>query len=185
MLSTIFLLAVAQPSPLVAYSVEAWRKEPETRIEDAYKWLFHATLGGEHAVTDDQGPRMWMDREWASLGPATRPEAEVVNLRPDGKIIRVSLRHYKYGGGNKDMMLAMFMASARRFKGDRSTFVHEWINLGNYLKQHSVGHVTAEGWRRLDRAMKPLGYPAVHHSKEYERVVRPAYRVILREVWAG
>ena len=48
---------------LLDHAFEQWRSTPEMRVEDAYKWLFHATLGGEHAVQDVGGPRNWMDRE--------------------------------------------------------------------------------------------------------------------------
>ena len=33
-------------------------------------------------------------------------------------------------------------------------------------------------WRRLDREMRARGYPAIHHSPEYENARRPAYRVL-------
>ncbi|HSI73687.1 MAG TPA: hypothetical protein VK934_10975 [Fimbriimonas sp.] len=181
------LLLVPTPPPvsdLLAFSVVEWRKTPEMRIEDAYKWLFHATLGGEHAVTDDSGPRRWMDREWAGLGKPFRFEPEVVPLRPDGKIVRINLRPYKVKGGDREMLLALFVESAKRFRSDKSDFVHEWIGLGQLLKRRAIGKVNRASWTKLDAALKPLGYPATHHSESYEKSYRPAYRVVLRELLA-
>ena len=153
------------------------------RIEDAYKWLFHATMGGEHAVTDDAGPRSWMDREWGGLSLPLRSEPESQPLRPDGKIVRVNMRPYKARGGDSEMLLAVFVESAKRFKSDKKEFVREWQALGLFLRAAKVGHLSATSWAKLDREMLPLGYPAIHHSAEYEKVYRPAYRVVLGELW--
>ncbi|HSI72224.1 MAG TPA: hypothetical protein VK934_03535 [Fimbriimonas sp.] len=181
------LLLIQTPPPvadLLTFSIVEWRKTPEMRIEDAYKWLFHATLGGEHAVTDDTGPRRWMDREWASLGRPFRSEPEVVPLRPDGNIVRINLRPYKAKGGDREMVLALFVESAKRFRTDKSDFVREWIGLGKALKRRKVGKLDISAWTKLDANLKPHGYPAIDHSWSYERSYRPAYRVVLRELLA-
>src|SRR5262245_56083851 len=95
------LLAGVDP---IDFAFAGWQPTPKMEIEDAYKWLFHATLGGEHAVTDDEGPRQWLDREWATLGPPLAGEKEVVPLTVDGKLIRLNLRPYKARGGDKEML---------------------------------------------------------------------------------
>jgi len=147
-------------------------------IEDAYKWLFHATQGGEHAVTDDSGPRAWMDGEWRTL-TGGRAEPLVQKLTPDGRLVRINLRPYKASGGDKEMILSVFVASARQFRARRQVFVREWQGLGDLLKRRAISRITYSDWARLDREAKPRGYPAWGHSDTYERIYRPAYRVVL------
>jgi len=153
------------------------------RAEDAYKWLYHATLGGEHAVRDDVGPRLWLDGEWSELGEPVAGEPPVVELRPDGHLIRVNLRPYKAAGGDREALLQAFVASARAFHADRSEFVREWIALREVLANGPVGEITGGAWHAIDAEASEAGYPAIEHSESYLAACRPAYRVMLADVW--
>jgi hypothetical protein len=175
------LFLIGSENPLLDHALAQWRATPEARIEDAYKWLYHATLGGEHAVTDEQGPRAWLDREWETIGAPLKGEQGLVPLTSDGRLLRVNLRPYKQRGGDKEMLLWAFVFSAERFKPDRSGFVREWDALGARLRSRPQGHLTAGEWTRLDATARKAAFPAAHHSPEYERAYRPAYRVVLRE----
>ncbi len=181
-MSAAVLLLLIQPS-LLDHSIEQWRRQPETRIEDAYKWLFHATQGGDHAVSNDAGPRQWMEREWRQMPLVRFHEPETVALRPDGKVLRVNLRPFKARGGVRDMLLAIFVASAQQFRPDRREFVREWTALGVRLQRAPIGKITRAEWSRFDGATKAEGYPAIHHSKAYEAAYMPAYRVVLGDLW--
>ena len=178
-----FLIGPPPLDPILDYAVSAWRREPEMRAEDAYKWLFHAILGGEHAVQGEEGPRQWLDNEWPTLMAPKFGEPEMVRLRPDGKVIRVNLRPYCKQGGDKEMLLAVFVASAREFHADKREFVREWDHLGIWLRSHSVGSINLAAWRRVDAVARPRSFPAIDHSADYEQARHPAYRVILRSLW--
>lgn len=179
----LFTFAVAAPTTLLDHAWEAFRADGEVRIEDAYKWLFHATMGGEHAVHSEEGPRVWLQNEWNHLPNVRDPEPLVVSLRPDGSVLRVNLRPYKRAGRDPEMLLQLFVASAQTFKADRTAFRAEWSALGRRLSREPVGHLTYPEWRRLERQTGPLGYPAIHHSKAFEEARRPAYRVISGSLW--
>lgn len=168
--------AAAAASALVEFALEAF--EPETRVEDAYKWLFQATRGGEHAVADDTGPRRWLDAEWLTLGPPLPGEPLVVPLRPDGALVRLNLRPYRVRGGSKDALLAAFVASARGFRSDPASFLAAWEELRRRLARSPRGHLTLEAWERLDAEARRAGYPAVHHHEAYAASLRPSYRVL-------
>lgn len=154
------------------------------RIEDAYKWLYHATLGGEHAVTSMEQTRRWMDREWAGLGSPSAEEPLAVSLTPDGTLIRVNLRPYKAMGGDPEMMTAMFFLSGQSYRGDKREFVEVWRELGRSLRRRNFGRMSYRDWTRLDRQARP-SYPAIDHSVSFARAKIPAYRVLRREVWSG
>lgn len=164
---------------LLTFCLKIWETDPEMRIEDAYKWLFHATRGGEHAVRDAEGPRHWLDREWATLGKPLPEEPLLVTLRPDGKVLRLNLRPYRAHDGSKEEVLRAFVESANRFKADTHDFVRTWHRLGDMLRRESQQALTAAEWQRLDRETAPHSYPAISHSANYEKVRKPAYRVLI------
>ena len=175
----LFLVSCARaPDPDAAFFLEQARDDSELRIEDAYKWLVHATRGGEHAVADGFAVRKWLENEWATLSPPQPGEPPWVPLTADGRIGRLNLRPYRAQGGDPAALLAAFLAGADAFDASPAQFRRAWNALGRELKNQPVGHLTAEKWRRLDREMRAQGYPALHHSPEYEQARQPAYRVL-------
>jgi len=173
-----FLLFFSAPDPDAAFFLAQARAEPEVRVADAYKWLVHATRGGEHALASAFAARQWLDREWAALGPPQPDEPLWVPLAADGRIGRLNLRPYRAQGGAPEPLFAAFLASAESFDASPARFRAAWKALGRALKQNPQGHLTYSDWRRLDREMRAQGYPALHHSPEYEQARHPAYRVL-------
>ena len=168
----------AVPNPDAAFCLAQARREPEWGIEDAAKWLFHATRGGEHAVADETAARLWLDREWQGLGPPQPDEPLWVPLTPDGRIGRLNLRPYKAQGGAPEPLLAAFLASAESFAASPRHFRAVWRAFGRALEADPVGRLTPAAWQRLDRDLRAQDYPAIHHSREYEAACQPAYRVL-------
>ena len=166
------------PDPDAAFFLEQARGDPEIRIADAYKWLFHATRGGEHAVASEFAVRKWLETEWATLGPPQPDEPLWTPLAADGRIGRLNLRPYRARGGAPEPLLAAFLAGAKAFDADPARFRRVWRALGRELENRPVGHLTADEWRRFDREMRARDYPASHHSPEYEQARSPAYRVL-------
>ena len=166
------------PNPDADFFLAQARAEPELRIEDAYKWLFHATRGGEHAVANEVLARRWLENEWATLGPPQPGEPLWTPLTPDGRIGRLNLRPYRAQGGDPEPLLAAFVEGAKSFDASPVRFRAAWRALGRELKKQPVGHLTWAEWKRLDREMRARDYPASHHSPEYERTRQPAYRVL-------
>lgn len=166
------------PNPDAEYFLAQTRADPELRIADAYKWLFHAARGGEHAVANEVLARRWLENEWTALGPPQPGEPLWTPLTPDGRIGRLNLRPYRAQGGDPDALLAAFLADAKSFDASPARFRAAWRALGRELKKQPVGHLTWAEWKRLDREMRARDYPASHHSPEYERARQPAYRVL-------
>ena len=169
------------PNPGAEFFLAQAGADPEIRIEDAYKWLFHATRGGEHAVENEFAVRKRLENEWASLGPPHPGEPLWIPLTDDGRIGRLNLRPYRVQGGTPEPLLAAFIASAQDFDASPARFRAAWNSLGRMLDRNPRGYLTPAAWRRLDREMRAQGYPAIHHSPEYEQSRHPAYRVLTRE----
>jgi hypothetical protein len=181
----LFAAALLFPCPTLEFGLSSWVATPQLEIEDAYKWLFHACQGAEHAVPDADGPRQWLTDEWKTLSPPTDRERLWVPLRPDGALGRINLRVYRARGGTEEPLLTAFVASARGYRADRAEFRGVWHQLGDWLHQHPFGRLTHATWNRLDNEVAPRGYPAIDHSDAYERIYHPAYRVLTRREYEG
>ena len=174
----VFLWFAAAPDPDAEFFLSQARTGPELRIEDAYKWLFQAARGGEHALADETAARAWLEAEWATLGPPQSGEPLWIPLTTDGRIGRLNLRPFRAQGGTPDALLAAFVAGAQAFEASPASFRRAWRALGGALRKQPQGYLTYAEWRRLDRDLRARDYPAVHHSPAYEQARQPAYRVL-------
>lgn len=165
---------------LVDFAVARFRSDPAIKIEDAYKWLFHATQGGEHALHDSQGPRDWLRKEWEEIGPPLPDEPLIESLRPDEAVVRLNLRPYKAMGGDENALLAAFVESAQGFRSDPDSLEFAWKLLGDWARtqERSTFGFDFADWTRLDARIRPQGMPPIHHSETYSRMRSPAYRVL-------
>jgi hypothetical protein len=174
----IILLLACTPTALLDFAIPKWQADKSTRIDDAYKYIYQATRGGEHAAPDRESAKQWLDNEWQGLGVRLPNEPTWEHLCPDGSIGRLNLRPFRDEGGKADDVLDAFLQSAREYKTEPATFTNAWAELGKRLKKSPIGSVTHSEWKRLDADMKKKNYPAVHHSDEYKKANRPAYRIL-------
>jgi len=179
-LSLMLPLVMTWSAVPISCDLAGWRRAfaqyrttyPEARAVDLYKFAHHGILGSEHAVRDTVPVRAWMSRELSQLAAGaisrTHPVADplVEPLPPDGRFVRVHLRPFLSQHGNADALLRAFMATANAARGDTARFACAEAALG------------ASPARALIAAKRHEGFPAVHHSPEYERAYGPAYRVI-------
>lgn len=180
-LISLALLLTCLPSALIDFALPKWKANSNMRIEDAYKWMYQATRGGEHAAPDNDSARKWLDNEWASLGDSTVKEPLWEPLCPGGEIGRLNLRPFRARGGRSDALLTAFLTSSRDYRSDGSNFIAGWHELGRRLKERSAGSLDYKAWKKLDAEMKAKNYPAIHHSKAYETANQPAYRLVTFE----
>ena len=171
------LLASAVAASTITPPLESWANDPAVEMRDAYKWIFQATMGGEHAAPSRDAADRWLRQEWKALGPTAAEERLLERLGESG-IVRLHLRPFRDAGGTPDALLDAFLASAASFSPDRETFVRIWRALGDRLRQAPIGRLTYEAWVQLDDETRKAGYPAVHHSDGFTKAHRPAYRVL-------
>lgn len=174
-------LLLCTPAALLDYAIPRWKTEANFRIDDAYKWTYQATGGGEHAAPSREAAKKWLDNEWRTMGDEPQNENEWIALCPNGEIGRLNLRPFKARGGKADDLLDAFLISARQYRSDPNVFTEAWAELGVRLKRRGFGEITYKEWFRLDAQMKKKGYPAIHHSESYKKARRPAYRILTRD----
>jgi len=147
---------------------------PAMRIQDVYKLIHQAALGSEHAVSSIEGARKRMENELAKMGAG--PDESVIDPISDGgQIVRVHLRPFIAQGGNPETLLNAFIRTANEYRGDIQILKKYWniaIDMEHFLSAEMDDFI---------QSMQTQNYPAVHHSPEYERLYRPAYRVVWRK----
>jgi hypothetical protein len=147
---------------------------PFMQIQDVYKLIHQAALGSEHAISSIEGARKWMERELAEM--STGPDEPVVDpISADDQIVRVHLRPYVAQGGAPETLLDAFLRTANEYRGDLQVLKDCW-NTASAMQCFPSAEMDD-----FIQSMQAQNYPAVHHSAEYERLYRPAYRVIWRK----
>ena len=143
----------------------------QMQIQDMYKLLHQASLGSEHAVSNPESARRWLVRELAEMGEGIS-EPLIDPISPDGQIVRVHLRPFISYGYDSNLLLDAFIRTANEYRRNTQWLKQYW--------QDAFG-VTGFSIRKMDEyfgALKEKDFPAVHHSAEYKKLYRPAYRVV-------
>ena len=162
---------------VVRYHME---KHPSMEIQDLYKLVFQAAMGSEHAVPNREAARRWLERELSTL-TAVSQEPLSEPLSPDGTLVRVNLRSFAERGGDMDLLLDAFVATAEHVSASEEKLREYWIDVEAMAESGEIPFAESE-LRQLFAEMESRGFPAVHHSNTYRDHCEPAYRVVLLEL---
>jgi hypothetical protein len=144
------------------------------QIQDVYKLLYQAALGSEHAISNSEDARQSLERELAEMGAGTE-EVTIDPISADEQIVRVHLRPFAVQGGDPQTLLDAFTRTANEFRGNRQLLEDYWESATG------MQHFPSAEMNSFIETVREQNYPAMHHSPEYEKLYRPAYRVIWRK----
>ena len=156
-------------------------EHPLARGDDLYKFLHQAVYGPGHAIPNLQAAAMYLDRELEDLGSPLEGEASCEILGGEPELVRVNLRPFVAAGGNPELLLDAFVASANTGRGntERMQFV---LRLAvSWLKCASRPDLSQD-LEILAADLAENDYPAIHHSEDYREIYRPAYRVVAADI---
>ncbi len=154
-------------------------RTPAMQPQDVYKLLFQAALGSEHAVDDVQSVRIWLAREVSEMGGG--PDDQLFDpISPDGQILRVHLRPYLRSGKDPEALLKAFIHTANEWHASTESLKILGAEAACLL-QAGTSPFPLEDFEAFFSRLENQGFPAVHHSEEYIRLYRPAYRVVARQ----
>ncbi len=151
---------------------------PEIQIQDVYKLVHQAALGCEHAISDPEDARVWLEREVSEMGEGP-VEPVMDTISADGEILRIHLRPYIANGKKLETLFTAFLRTAAEYRGDLHVLEHYW-NIAV-----SMGQFPASDMQEFMRPVEEKNYPAVHHSDIYQKLYRPAYRVVWKKSFTG
>ncbi len=153
---------------------EHFARYPSMQIQDVYKLIHQGVLGSEHAISSPESARQWLERELVEMGEGPK-ESVMDPISEDGQIVRVHLRPFVAQRGSPETLLEAFIRTANEYRGEAQTLKDNWkvaVKTGKYPVVEMDDFI---------QSVEAQGYPAVHHSPEYERLYRPAYRVVCRK----
>lgn len=150
---------------------------PHACAQDLYKFLHQAVYGPGHAIPNPQAAAMYLERELADLGPPLEREASCEILGGEPELVRVNLRPFVAAGGNPELLLDAFVASADTGRGNtqRMQFV---LRLASSWLRCASRPDLSQDLEILAADLAENDYPAIHHSDDYREIYRPAYRVV-------
>lgn len=163
------------------------KRYPAWQAQDVYKLAHQAAMGSEHAVTDREHARAWLEEEISML-PAGIEEPLLDPISPDGNILRVHLRPFLRQGLPPELLLEAFLKTAGGYKGSINT-LKEYLVQAIEIANRSKTNISLGNLVEFIRVMQTKGFPAAHHSDAYEEGYHPAYRVVARATlpkeWRG
>ena len=149
------------------------------QVEDVYKLVHQSAFGNGHLITDEGAARQALLLELESVkADATEPLFEIVTW--NASVIRVNLRPFKARSLDPEHLVEAMLASARAFRPDRREFERWWEQIVDAAPYpHDDGRLAFSALRAFGEARKAEGYPAIHHSDEYNARYKPAYRLVM------
>lgn len=146
--------------------------------EDVYKLLYHAVLGPEHLLKNDEAAYEYLRKEWTSQQPDAS-EQLITSVSPNDQIFRVHIRPLKARMTSFEGLWRAFHASAANPIEKKETFIKVWRKICNIAPSGLIG-IPSESLRKLDKHMAGMDYPCGRHSESFRAANKPAYRVVLK-----
>jgi hypothetical protein len=151
--------------------------QPLAGAEDLYKFLHQAVFGPGHAIPNREAAAAWLEREIGTLGSPLDDERPCEMLGGEPPLVRVNLRPFVTAGGDLDLLLDAFVASANRERGSSKRMKVVLSLAVSYVQCAGRGELAPE-LKALSAELAEKGYPAIHHSETYAETYHPAYRVV-------
>lgn len=144
---------------------------PSMQPRDLCKLCYQAARGGDHLLTDLAAARAYLEAELGSVAAEEIPLCEPIS----SEYVRVNLAAWKAEGRSSEELFEFFARGGGRC-GDVEFYLavaeRVWCQSGRSSKALSA----------FLKEYRWAGCPALHHSEEYRRAERPAYRVLRREL---
>lgn len=176
---------------LTEFVRDALALRPLSTSRDIYKLLYQSFHGAEHAVTDSNAAREWLEEEWCSLS-IDKPVSERILIEPiyiEGmtpELYRINLAPAKSAGIERSKIHAEFLRTATRFpRGYPGTadnlherFIEAWMEIGNAVERGEV-EMNSDDYRKITSMAESNEWGAMHHSETYHETYVPHYRLIM------
>ena len=151
-------------------------------LQDVYKLLYQGTFGCEHSV--DETSRELFYEEYEAAAEPKENEKLVELISPRYSIYRINIRPYKDHGMEKEILFEWFHESSKIQTGSIPIFLGYWKKLKEeFLKIKNIPEEELEKFEKIIKEEYDQNnkLPIFHHSKEYNQVNNPNYRVVNRK----
>ncbi len=162
--------------------LQNYQRYPKSRAEDFYKIIFQSVFGIVHLIGNEASAREDLDHEMFALGPPKSNEPLLEPLDPRGRMVRVNLRPFMAENLSRDALIRVMMETAATVHGDSTLFWGRWEAFRDLIDRKEID-IPMEDFKAVDKFAKERNYPPIHHSDEYRGAYKPAYRVVLRNLF--
>jgi hypothetical protein len=148
-------------------------------VQDTYKLMYQSVFGIKHLLHDTTASKKYLNEEINSIEPKDEPLFE--NISPNGDVIRINLKSFKYRRLNPDILFEVMKISAREINGKNNQFEENWKSFEKAVIEKSIRFSKEE----LDSFSFKIGneIKEMHHSPVYVKKYKPAYRVVKKDVF--
>ena len=145
------------------------------RVQDVYKLLYQANFGVEHILSDRASVLSLLRDELSSLDDIQEPLLERISTTDE--TVRVNLRQFKTLNLDPSGLVEVMFRSAEEYRPDTLMFHRQWNEFSALVRygmlDFPIGEVKEFDERIAEGKLNP-----VHHSDEYAKLNKPAYRVV-------
>lgn len=172
-----------QPKNDIARAVRSQlQRYPETSLQDIYKSFFQDEFGPGHLLSDTTGARQYMEYELSEMSSSGNHMAEPCGVGKN--FYRVPLDLVKDGIISDSTLFSSFMESASSFRlPDIESWKKKWEEIVLVIEKMQLDLPDFPEDKKALEDMLSQGETAVHHSRKYEELYKPHYRIIGREQW--
>ena len=151
-----------------------FERYPTMEIADVYKLIHQSVMGNAHFFQDPKLAKEALLNEIAEMGDGpSEPLLDPISLV--GDILRVHLRPYMAKTNDIQPLLDACLRSAEA-SAPRTDLLESFWMCAIQTQLWEVSEMD-----KFFAKMRDQGYPSVHHSEEFKRKFKPAYRVLKRE----
>jgi hypothetical protein len=122
--------------------------------------------------------------EFATLQPElNEPLCELI--RPDKELSRINLRVYKAKSQDICWLVEVCLRTGQKSWGTQQNLVEVWQTFLYAVRSGSFPTIAEDEASTFNTWLEEHDYPTVHHSAVYEKIYRPAYRLVANEFLGG
>lgn len=159
------------------YLIRQAELHPAMQPQDVYKFLFQAAFGAEHLLQDREAAYSYFQKEYAN----TPPEEALLYEQISDRVCRVNIAAWKKRNLPADWLFRMFADSAEAWEQREEKKFLQYFAEAVELAEEGIFGFSKEAFLLFteNRGEDFPGNPQpVHHSEEYRRLEKPAYRLV-------
>jgi len=155
--------------------------KPNFSIQDAYKLIYQGNFGVAHILKNTGHARQFLKEEIDAIEISDN-EPLIEHISVTTNLVRINLRPFKKFGGSIDTLFEIMERSVKETKGDKQNFLNQWGDFKQAVIREKI-IFNLDELETFDIKVKEGNYPAVHHSPDYRKVNKPAYRVVKEDIF--
>lgn len=160
------------------------RRYPEAQLQDVYKACFQDVYGPGHIISDSVSCAQYILSEMERMNPDSRAYPEYEYIGVENNFVRVNIRVIQEGKIPLGRFVQLLMQSAKLpSKLPLYDWRGQWQRIEKVLRQVSPQPLNFDEDSALIQSVMDQGHYAVHHSRHFNEVYDPHYRIIRRDLF--